>query len=676
MKKSVYLSGLLALCCSFFAITAKAQAPVVTTDPVHDTTCAADTAWFHITATGTAVTYMWQYSTDAGGSWDTTTDGSVYSGTYNDTLRVIPTAAMNGTWYRCVAINTSGMDTSGNAALRVDTVLTLAAISGGMPFCKASTIALTHPVTGGTWSTLHPLVSTVSGSGVVTGVNFGWDTVVYSVMNTCGTFTVSTAVRVDTNMVPYPIMGPDAVCVGNAITLTNTNVIGSHTWSAGMTGHTSVSALGVVTGAAPGLDTITYSITNSCNTVVSDMEVMVESLLSAGTISGASVICAGSWTHLTATASMGMWISGSTGVAVVSSTGNVTGIGIGTSVISYYQSNSCGASVATHTMTVNIPAAPISGNDSVGIDSTLMLSDIVPGGAWSSANPTIATVGTSGLVTGVDTGVATIWYTVTNACGTTSASMTMNVGPLPDPGTVAGADTVCIGATITLNPTVAGGTWVSRWDTLATVSGTGVVTGVNQGKDTVFYYVTTAFGRSKVAKAVYVNQPPVITLLGPGSVALGGYYTLTVTPTAATGGTFTSSNPTMAPLVGYGFFVVLDTGHTTFTYTKTNGCGTRSKTFSISFGVASQVSSVGVGLANLQIFPNPTYGALTVNLTSGVKENVVMTLTNLTGQKVQEFTVPSNTATEIAIDQPAGVYLLNAVTQDGNRHSARITVTR
>ena len=673
MKKSVYLSSLLALCCSFFALTAKAQAPVVTTDPVHDTTCAADTAWFHITATGTAVTFMWEYSTDAGATWDTTADGSVYSGTYNDTLRVIPSSSMNGTWYRCIAINTSGMDTSGNARLAVETVA--GAITGAMPFCKGTTIALANPVAGGTWSTFHPTVSTVDAGGVVTGVNFGWDTVVYTVMNTCGTSAEAAFVRVDTNMTFHPITGPDHVCVGNTITLTNMNSIGTHTWTNGVSGHAMVnSTTGVVTGLMAGLDTVYYSITNTCNTEMAAMEVTVETVLPSGGITGGSVVCAGSWIPLTSAVSGGVWISGSTDVAIVSGTGNVTGIGMGTSLISYYRSNSCGISFSTHTVTVNIPAGPISGNDSVGIDSVLALTNIVPGGVWTSADYTIADVGIgSGIVVGVDTGVTSIIYTVTNACGTTSSSITMNVGPLPSAGTLSGPDTVCTGSTITLTPSVTGGTWVSRHDTIATITGGGVITGIELGKDTVDYYVTTAFGRSRVSKSIYVNEAPIITLLAPASIALGGYYTLTVSPT---GGTFTTSNPAMAPLVGYGFFVILDTGTTRFTYTKTNGCGTRSKFVDVRLPGATEVKSVGAGMANLSIFPNPTQGALTVNLVSGVKEEVVMILTNLTGQKVQEFTVPSNTATNIVVDQAAGIYLLTAVTKDGNRHSARITIAK
>jgi hypothetical protein len=185
MKKSVYLSSLLALCCSLFAMTAKAQAPVVTTDPVSDTICTADTAWFHIAATGTApITFMWEYSTDGGAIWDTTEDGAVYTGTYNDTLMVIGSAMMSGTMYRCQVMDADGADTSDVATLTVETVA--AAITGTTIVCKGSTTMLSNTTPDGVWSNVHPDTATVSASGVVTGVDFGWDTVTYTVNNTCG----------------------------------------------------------------------------------------------------------------------------------------------------------------------------------------------------------------------------------------------------------------------------------------------------------------------------------------------------------------------------------------------------------------------------------------------------------------------------------------------------------
>lgn len=79
----------------------------------------------------------------------------------------------------------------------------------------------------------------------------------------------------------------------------------------------------------------------------------------------------------------------------------------------------------TITIYANVIGAPnagtITGADSVCPAYTTTLTASVPGGSWSSSSPSIATVTTAGIVGGVATGLATISYSVTNACGTAYA---------------------------------------------------------------------------------------------------------------------------------------------------------------------------------------------------------------------------------------------------------------
>jgi hypothetical protein len=687
MKKSVYLSSLLVICLSLFAVTAKAQVPVVTTDPTHDTTCQMDTAWFNVTATGAAtLTYMWQWSSDAGFSWDTVHNGSMYSGATSDTLRVIPHVAQNGFLYRALVFNTDGSDTSAEAMLTVDTAYA-GAISGMVPVCLGSTISLSSSVAGGVWSNVHHDIDTLDPLGMLEGLAFGRDTISYTVMNTCGTSVSMAYARVDTAVSAAPVTGPTHVCVANIITLANTNVIGSWTWSSA-TANSSVTSSGVVTGLIAGTDIITYAFSNACSSVESYKFITIETLPAAGTISGASAVCAGTWTHLTSSVGGGIWLSGAPSVAVVNTSGDVTGVTQGTSIISYYQSNSCGASFSTHSIDVEVVAASISGNDSVGIDSIIILSNSTPGGTWSSADTMIAKLITGGTVKGIDTGVTTISYMVVNTCGSSYSTIPMNVGPLPSAGVITGGDSVCVGATASLDASVGGGTWMSLHDTLATVLAfddtTGKVTGVMYGKDTLVYTVTTAFGKRSIKKPVFVNQPPVIIISGPSSVALGGSYSLLASPV---GGTWTTTNPAMAPLTAtstaldsginksVGFFAVIDTGTSIFRYTATNTCGTRFNTFTVNLPGSVSVNGVAIDhSASLNVYPNPSQGSLTLNVISSVSEKVSVVLTNVTGQTVKELTLMTNTATNVTINQPSGVYMLTATTADGSRYTTRIII--
>jgi len=63
---------------------------------------------------------------------------------------------------------------------------------------------------------------------------------------------------------------------------------------------------------------------------------------------------------------------------------------------------------------------PLTGRDSVNIDSVIQLTEILPGGSWSSSDGTIATV-SSGFITGLTPGIDTIKYTLLNDCGTVIA---------------------------------------------------------------------------------------------------------------------------------------------------------------------------------------------------------------------------------------------------------------
>jgi len=685
MRKCVYLSGLLLVCFSLFTTTASAQVPVVTTEPTGDTVCSGTSVQMRVAATGTTpITFMWEYSADGGMMWDTVFNNATYAGADNDTLSINTHTALNGMHYRCLLFNADGSDTTMSAALGVDTAYA-GVISGLARLCAGSTVTFTSTVLGGMWSNVNLMVDSTSPTGDVEARSFGGDTVKYTVMNTCGTTVATAFIRVDTTVSSQDITGPTHVCVGNTIALNNVNVVGTGVWSVGVSGNASISSTGVVTGLVAGMDTIIYNFTNACSSVSSSLVVEVESVLAPSTISGATTVCAGSWTTLTSSVSGGVWISGSTPIAIVSGSGNVTGIAQGTVLISYYRSNSCGASVATHAVNVEVPAGTITSNDSVGIGSFLILTNSTPGGTWTTADAAIANIEGADTVRGVDTGVTTITYSLTNSCGTSAATITMHVGPLPDAGTISGVDTVCVGGTITLTSSVLGGVWTNIHDTIATVSGAGLVTGVKVGRDTVYYSVTNAFGTTRILKRIYVNSAPNVTVTGPAAVSFAGGYYLTGLPG---GGSWTASNASMTTItfassyVELGVFksicnfVVLDTGTSRFTYTVTNGCGTTSKFFDVHLPGNVSVADVKGANSKLNVYPNPSQGAITLKIATATTENVMVTVTNIAGQVVKTINVATNTATNIMLDQPAGVYMLSAITTDGMRHTASVNITR
>ena len=689
MKKGFYLPCLMVFCFILNSFTLKASVPGITRDPRDTAACSGARVKFVVVDTGSAtITNRWQLSTDGGFSWSNLTDTLSYSGTATDTLKVLTRRSLNGFKFRAIATNGSGADTSLAASLTVDTAFA-GTITGSSAICLASSVTLTSSMAGGSWSRSNRLIDTVTPGGVVTGLARGFDTVAYTTTNTCGTNVSRFPIRIDTTVVALPILGPTVVCAGHSVTLSNGNVLGTWTWTSS-NGNASVSAAGLLTGVFGGSSVISYNFTNGCNSVSSSVTVTVDTVLTPAVITGTNHICVGSWTHLTSSIGGGAWFSSSSAIAVVDGSGNVTGTSQGTAIISYYRSNGCGSVVSTDTVTVSAPASMIVGLDSVGIGFSRTYMDSVSGGFWTSSDTTIAKIGRlTGVVTGFDTGIVDISYTVSNFCGTTVATLTIHVGPPPTAGTITGATSVCRGTTISLVSSVAGGAWtISNGDTVvhATISATGVVSGLIAGQDTVYYTYTNGFGSATVSYIVAITTPPVIRLSGPASLAVGGNYFIMGTPAH---GAYRHTNPIAGDFVAFldsptsgvaygtiASYVTLARGIDTIHYRVTNACGVADSVFIIDMTIhGTNGISVVNGSPALTVYPNPTAGTFTINLESSIVAPATAVITNILGETVKEFTVQSGKPHLVHMEQPNGVYFIS-VTAAGEKYTSKITIAK
>jgi Secretion system C-terminal sorting domain/Ig-like domain CHU_C associated len=95
--------------------------PEVTTQAVNAAIFEGSNAGFSITATGTALNYQWQESTDSSTSWTNLANIAMYSGVTTAMLTITSTTiAMDNYYYRCIVDGTcSPSDTSTNAILEV-----------------------------------------------------------------------------------------------------------------------------------------------------------------------------------------------------------------------------------------------------------------------------------------------------------------------------------------------------------------------------------------------------------------------------------------------------------------------------------------------------------------------------------------------------------------------------
>ncbi len=212
---------------------------------------------------------------------------------------------------------------------------------------------------------------------------------------------------------------------------------------------------------------------------------------------------------------------------------------------------------------VTITALPptIAGATSVCQGHIIPLSDPISGGTWTSSNTSVATITTSGLVSGVSGGLVAFSYTV----GSCSSTKNVTVNPTSP---IAGNFVICPGLTTTFSDAVPGGTWTSGSPGMATVvAGSGDVTGVSAGTATITYTYTTGC-ISFVTETINPNPNPII---GFPMVCIGGTATLS---DGSTGGVWTSDNTTNAtidPVTGIMSGLTVGAANISYTYPST-GC--------------------------------------------------------------------------------------------------------
>ncbi len=484
-------------------------------------------------------------------------------------------------------------------------------ISGTANICAGTTTTLSSTgSTGGTWSSGNPSIATVDpNTGMVTGVAAGNVIITYQVITSnCGNGKATFTMFISPGANAGTISGPSSVCAGSAISL-STNGTAGGTWSSSNTGVAIVDSHGQVAGQSAGSATITYSVSSACATSTTSTNITVNPLPNAGTVSGASSVCAGLSTPFSSTGNTGgIWSSSNQAVATVNSaSGVVTGVSAGSATITYtVATTSCAtaAQSAPITVTAVLNAGSISGGSTVCMSSSLNLSSAgSSGGTWTSSNTAVATVnGTTGVVTPVTSGNTTITYTVSNICGNSSTTQVVTVTALPNAGTVSGTASVCAGASTTLSSNGnSGGTWSSSNTSIATVNpSTGVVTAVAAGNATITYSVTTGCGSSTASEDITVNPlASAGTISGPDAVCVVASINLS---SGIAGGTWSSNSPTIATVDNFGKVTGVAAGNATITYTVSTSCGTNVASYNVTVNAAPNagiipgtVSSVCVG---------------------------------------------------------------------------------
>src|SRR5207237_204186 len=252
------------------------------------------------------------------------------------------------------------------------------------------------------------------------------------------------------------------------------------------------------------------------------------------------------------------WASDNTSVATVDGNGLVTAVAVGSATITATSEGKSGTSAVTVTTvpvaSVTVSPSPASVQQGATVQLTATPKDAngnpLSGRVvtWSSNNTAVARVNGSGLGTGGAAGTATITATAEGQSGTSAVTVTLapvgSVAVTPSPASVQVGQTLQLTAT----PKDANGnplsgrviTWASNNTAVATVSGSGLVSGVTAGSATI---TATSEGKSGTSG---------VTVTTPGTSQFGHVFIVTEENTDAVDVTSTSMPYRMGLAQQYG----------------------------------------------------------------------------------------------------------------------------
>lgn len=451
-------------------------------------------------------------------------------------------------------------------------------------------------------------------------------------------------------------------------------------WSSSNTGVATVSSSGLITSVAAGSAIITVQATDGSN-VYNTVSVSVSAnpILITGItlIPGSATLAPGATTQISAAIAPSnatnktlTWSSSNTSIATVSSSGLVTAVAAGTANV-WARSTDGTNRTGTCTITVAVPATSISLNQTTATmhpgNTLTLVATVLPSNAtnktvtWSS-NSSNATVNGSGTITAVGLGSAVITARCGSLTATCVVSITVGVSSVsvsPTSISIGTLSTRTITATVLpSNAANKAVVWSSANPSIATVSNSGVVTGVNTGSTTITVQTVDMARTATVAVSVFVSVQSVSLNSTSILLARGSTYQsiATVLPVNATNKTVSwrSLQPSIASVSNTGLITAVGNGSTIITVSTQDG----NKSASLVVRVSTAATGVSLNRTTLTIPRTATF-----TLISTVLPNTATTKT------VSWSSTNSNIATVSSTGQVRGIATgtatIRATTTDG-----------
>jgi gliding motility-associated-like protein len=377
----------------------------------------------------------------------------------------------------------------------------------------------------------------VDNLGLVKALKAGNTTITYTITGGCNN---TAGLSANLPVTVYPdasltnVSGKSSLCINDTVTFTNDGVLGGNgtgVWTSSDPTVATVDNLGQVKALKAGNTTITYTITGGCNNTAglsANLPVTVYPDASLTNVSGKSPLCITETVTFTNDGVLGgngtgTWTSSDPTVATVDNLALVKALKAGNTTITYTITGGCNnpAGLSASLPVTVYPDASltnVSGKSPLCINDTVTFTnDGVLGGngtgAWTSSDPTIATVDINGLVTAHQVGNANINYTITGGCNNPNgltASYPVLVRSDVSLTSVVGKSPICIGDTAQYtndgNLGSSGvGSWTSSDNNIATVDNNGLVRAVAAGKVTITYSISGGCGFVSKSASLDVN---------------------------------------------------------------------------------------------------------------------------------------------------------------------------
>ena len=346
-----------------------------------------------------------------------------------------------------------------------------------------------------------------------------------------------------------------------------------------------------------------------------------------------------------------------------------------------------GHSLDTLTIYIRVKPLPdsgiITGSTDVCMGTPTPLADTAIGGVWSATN-TVASISSTGIVTGNRPGMDTIHISFLQEGCSSSTSTVVTVYPVTD--TVTGPVAVCTGLSIPLHGSPSGGAW-NVTNTLARVLG-GTVYGDTAGVDTVIYTIANVCGIFSTMYPVTVigfSIPSLVISATPTTIVHGEYDTITAHILHGGGISYGYQwQVNSHDIIGATDSVYISDSllnNDSVSCTITNGPCNFS-TFSWTYIVYHNDGvRIPGGEINLRLAPNPSHGDFTLDGKIPTESNHAnIEISDATGRVVYRDDAEVNNGLirkRVSLDEQMGngVYFLQLITNDAKK-VVRFTLSR